>query len=165
MLLTPDAERIDVQHDPHASPTGPAERRLAIVFAHGFCGSWRNPKMRMHTPAMRRVHHAILHPLGRVVSRTVLRTRIASEGWQPPPEPPIDVVSRISPTPLLVVHGLADRYLPSEHGEALHAAARDPKELWLVEGFGHAERGATPALADRLARWILAQVDEPSMAG
>ena len=54
------------------------------------------------------------------------------------------MAARISPVPLLIVHGDRDHYFPVEHAEALYAAAREPKELWLVEGFGHAESAATP---------------------
>jgi pimeloyl-ACP methyl ester carboxylesterase len=250
MLLTADGERLDAAHHPQARTGAGPERELAVVLAHGFCGSWRNAKMatlaravtphagvlsfdfRGHgrssgvstvgdfevldldavvrwarlqgyakvatvgwsmggsivvrhaglhggvdavvsvsapsrwfyrdTAAMRRVHLAIEYPVGRVVARTLLRTRIASSGWEPPPEPPMAVAPRIAPTPLLVVHGLADRYLPHEHGQALYDAAGEPRELWLVEGLGHAERGATPALVDRIVRWVRARVKDPS---
>jgi len=36
----------------------------------------------------------------------------------------------------------------------LYAAAREPKELWLLEGFGHAETAATPELLDRIGRHL-----------
>jgi pimeloyl-ACP methyl ester carboxylesterase len=106
------------------------------------------------TAAMRRVHWAIETRLGRLVARHALRTRISSEGWDVVPEAPLDVVGRISPIPLLLVHGDADHYFPVEHPEALFAAANEPKELWLVEGFGHAESAATPELLDRLGRHL-----------
>jgi fermentation-respiration switch protein FrsA (DUF1100 family) len=48
------------------------------------------------------------------------------------------------------VHGDSDHYFPVEHPEALYAAANEPKELWLLEGFGHAEQAATPELLDRI---------------
>lgn len=47
------------------------------------------------------------------------------------------VVDRISPTPLIVVHGLADRGVRPYHGEWLYQAAREPKDFWRVEGAGH----------------------------
>jgi pimeloyl-ACP methyl ester carboxylesterase len=110
------------------------------------------------TAAMRRVHWAIETRVGRFVARHALRTRISSDGWDVVPEAPLDVVGRIAPIPLLLVHGDADHYFPVEHPEALFAAARDPKELWLVEGFGHAESAATPELLDRLGRHLPALV-------
>ncbi|MGH3274649.1 MAG: hypothetical protein ACRDNZ_10085, partial [Streptosporangiaceae bacterium] len=48
--------------------------------------------------------------------------------------------------------------LPVDHAEGLYEAARDPKELWVIPGFGHAESGAEPALMDRIGRWLLAAV-------
>ena len=39
--------------------------------------------------------------------------------------------------PLLVIHGAADRLIPTEYGKALFAAANEPKEISIVEGFGH----------------------------
>jgi pimeloyl-ACP methyl ester carboxylesterase len=104
------------------------------------------------TKPMKRVHWAIETRLGRLVARRALRTRISSVGWDvdSPPESPVEVVPRISPTPLLFVHGDRDHYFPVEHPEALFEAANEPKELWLVEGFGHAESAATPELLDRI---------------
>lgn len=110
------------------------------------------------TAPMRRVHWAIETRLGRLVARHALRTRISSVGWDVVPEAPIDVVAQISPIPLLLVHGDADHYFPVEHPEALFAAAREPKELWLVEGFGHAESGATPDLLARIGAHLPALV-------
>jgi pimeloyl-ACP methyl ester carboxylesterase len=108
------------------------------------------------TAAMRRVHWVVEKPVGRIVSRYALRTRIISQGWDPVPEAPHEVVARIAPVPLLVVHGDADRYFPTEHAEQLYHAAAEPKELWLEPGFGHAENAASPELLHRIARWITA---------
>jgi fermentation-respiration switch protein FrsA (DUF1100 family) len=106
------------------------------------------------TVPMRRVHWVIERRLGRMVSRMALRTRISPAGWDPVPEPPYEVVGRISPIPLLVVHGDADHYIPVEHAEKLYAAAGQPKELWIEPGFGHAENAMSADLLDRLATWI-----------
>lgn len=110
------------------------------------------------TPPMRRVHLAVETHAGRAVARWWLRTRIAEDGWDPVPEPPTQAAARIAPTPLLVVHGDADPYFPVAHAEAVHAAAREPKELWIEPGFGHAEGAADPELVDRIARWALERV-------
>lgn len=50
---------------------------------------------------------------------------------------PLEAIARISPVPVLVIQGTADVVVPPHHGEALHAAARAPKELWLLEGMEH----------------------------
>lgn len=107
------------------------------------------------TTPMRRVHWVIERRTGRLFSRVVLRTRIAADGWNPVPPAPHEVVEKISPTPLLVVHGDADAYFPVEHAHQLFDAAREPKELWLEPGFGHAENAASDDLLQRIARWLL----------
>ena len=113
------------------------------------------------TVPMRRVHWVIERRLGRLVSRMALRTRIAPAGWDPVPEPPHEVVGRISPVPLLVLHGDADHYIPLEHAEKLYAAAGEPKELWIEPGFGHAENAMSGELLDRLAAWLAQAAGSP----
>lgn len=61
--------------------------------------------------------------------------------------------------PLLVVHGEDDHLFPLDGARALHAAAGEPRTLWVEPpGFGHAEDGVTPAFADRLAEAVAAVV-------
>jgi fermentation-respiration switch protein FrsA (DUF1100 family) len=50
---------------------------------------------------------------------------------------PMDVIGRISPRPILIIHGLADYIVPVENSRRNFRAAREPKELWLVPGAGH----------------------------
>jgi fermentation-respiration switch protein FrsA (DUF1100 family) len=71
------------------------------------------------------------------------------------PEAPHEVAARIAPVPLLIVHGDADAFFPTEHGLQLYDAAREPKELWIETGFGHAEVAATPDLIDRIGAWAV----------
>ena len=62
-------------------------------------------------------------------------------GVHPRDASPIDVVADIAPRPLLLIYG--EHEPPS--GDALYEAARDPKELWIVEGANHGGyRGAAP---------------------
>jgi fermentation-respiration switch protein FrsA (DUF1100 family) len=107
------------------------------------------------TPAMRRVHWVVERPAGRLVGRLALRTRISSGRWDPVPEQPTTAAARISPTPLLVVHGDRDRYFPLGHAHALFEAAREPKDLWIEPGFGHAETGVRPVLVRRIGAWLV----------
>ncbi len=113
------------------------------------------------TVPMRRVHWVVERRLGRLVGRVALGTRIAPDGWHPIPEPPDRVVGQIAPVPLLVVHGDADRYFPVEHGQALYAAANQPKELWIEPGYGHAENAAPDELLRRLGAWITGRAGPP----
>ena len=105
------------------------------------------------TYPMRRVHWAVERRLGRIITRMWLNTRISPGRWDPVPMPPAEAAARIAPTPFLVVHGDRDPYFPVEHAHQLYEAAREPKELWVVPGFGHAESGSNDALLDRIAAW------------
>ncbi len=110
------------------------------------------------TLAMRKVHWAVEHRLGRMVASRFLHTRISDGRWDPVPVPPADAAAKIAPTPLLIVHGDRDEFFPADHAEQLFEAANQPKELWIVPGFGHAETGAKPALLDRIASWAVTAV-------
>lgn len=105
------------------------------------------------TPSMRRVHWAVEHKAGRVVTRWFFKTRILRGHWDPVPLAPADAAALISPVPLLIVHGDRDHYFPPDHAEQLYEAARQPKELWIVPGLGHAESAITPAVLDKIAAW------------
>jgi len=50
---------------------------------------------------------------------------------------PIDDVARISPRPILFIHGGQDDVTPVSHAFRLYEAAREPKELWIVDGAAH----------------------------
>jgi pimeloyl-ACP methyl ester carboxylesterase len=108
------------------------------------------------TKAMKRVHWMIGSRVGRVIAHRALKTRITAAGWDSDalPESPVEVIGRIAPTPVLIVHGDSDHYFPLEHPEALYAAAHDPKELWIESGFAHAESGASAELLDRIGRHL-----------
>src|SRR5262249_15844361 len=85
---------------------------------------------------------------------TWLKTRVSPAGWNPVPVPPAEAAAQIAPTPFLVVHGDQDVYFPVDHAHQLYEAAGDPKDLWIVPGFGHAERGVDKRLPDRIGRRV-----------
>jgi pimeloyl-ACP methyl ester carboxylesterase len=105
------------------------------------------------TQAMRMVHWAVENRLGRLVAKAFLHTRITNGRWDPVPVPPADAAARIAPTPVLIVHGDKDQFFPVDHAEQLFEAAHQPKELWIVPGYGHAETAAPRELIDRIGRW------------
>ena len=51
---------------------------------------------------------------------------------------PADDAARLSPRPLLLIHGALDTHTPPSQSEELYAAAHEPKQLWIVPGAGHA---------------------------
>jgi pimeloyl-ACP methyl ester carboxylesterase len=73
--------------------------------------------------------------------------------WEAP-ESPEDVIAKIAPTPVVIVHGSNDHLFGVDHAMRLYEAAGEPKRLLLGTRFGHAEDGLTPAFAARLARVI-----------
>ena len=109
------------------------------------------------TVPMRRLHWVVMRPMGRVVGRVGLRTRIDPHEWRTVPLPPVDAAARLASLgiPLLVVHGDRDPYFPLDHPRSLHeAAGPDHSELWIEPGFGHAENSATEELVERLGEWL-----------
>ncbi|WP_398863200.1 alpha/beta fold hydrolase [Streptomyces sp. C11-1] len=109
------------------------------------------------TAPMRRLHWVVTRPSGRLVGRYGLRTRIATEEWNPVPLSPVQSVPLIAPAPLLLVHGDRDPYFPLDHPRMLaDAAGAGGAELWLERGMGHAENAADDALLTRIADWAVA---------
>src|SRR5664279_923155 len=107
------------------------------------------------TRAMRVVHWLCLTRSGRLVCRIVRRTRLSPAGWVEVPQSPADVVGRISPASLLIVHGDADHYFPIRHVEVLAAAAPDAT-VWVEPGMAHGETATTAELVERIAAWARA---------
>ena len=50
---------------------------------------------------------------------------------------PEEVIEKISPTPLLVIHGDNDRIIPIRHGKKIFDLAGEPKWFWQVKGGRH----------------------------
>lgn len=50
---------------------------------------------------------------------------------------PLPLVNKISPIPLLIIHGDKDPVVSLAHGQALFAAAAQPKEMWVVANGAH----------------------------
>jgi fermentation-respiration switch protein FrsA (DUF1100 family) len=55
---------------------------------------------------------------------------------------------------VLLVHGTRDPLVDPSNSQALYAAAGEPKELWLVDGGGHAD--AQEVLPEEYQRRVLA---------
>ena len=70
---------------------------------------------------------------------------------------PLDYINKITPRPLLLVHGDQDDVVPLAHAEALYQKAGEPKQLLILPGAGHRlrqdERAVTAAL-----EWLKKQV-------
>ena len=69
-------------------------------------------------------------------------------------QPPVDVVERIAPRPLLLVHGTADTIVRPAHSERLFERAGAGRDLWLAPGAEH--NGAFTANPDEYATRLAA---------
>jgi pimeloyl-ACP methyl ester carboxylesterase len=116
------------------------------------------------TRPMRWLHWAVETRTGRLVTRTVMHTRVHPAGWDPVPLGPAAAAAVIGEVPLLVLHGDSDRYFPVEHAHQLFEAATEPKELWIEPGYGHAESATGNGLVDRIAEWVV-KVAGPAPSG
>jgi uncharacterized protein len=69
---------------------------------------------------------------------------------------PVEAVARISPRPVLIIHGRRDRLTDIEDAHALYRACGDPKALWIVERAHHAEtrRAGIEAYDGRIIRFF-----------
>ena len=73
---------------------------------------------------------------------------------------PKKYVGDISPTPLLIIHGTNDEVVSYKHARKLFKKAKEPKQLWTVEGGGHiAALGShldeiAPRLHARFVEWV-----------
>lgn len=67
---------------------------------------------------------------------------------------PAGCAARITPRPLLVMHGTADELIPVEEAEIIYQAAGEPKELQLIAGADHRFSGHAGRLRASFYRWL-----------
>jgi len=82
---------------------------------------------------------------------------VSAKGWFSGFElvKPISYIARISPRPLLLVHGSQDETVEVSHAHRLYARAGEPKQLAIVEGAGHRLRHSEAAM-DIVIDWLKA---------
>jgi fermentation-respiration switch protein FrsA (DUF1100 family) len=67
---------------------------------------------------------------------------------------PLPDIAQVSPIPLLLIHGDRDKVVPLHHGQELFAAAKQPKEFWLVSGGGHIEAFMRKDFQEKLVQYL-----------
>lgn len=72
-----------------------------------------------------------------ILTLLILRWRVGEKGVDT--YSPIRFVGRIAPRPLFVIGGEKDSLMPEEDVRRLYAAAKDPKQLWIVPEARHAK--------------------------
>lgn len=75
---------------------------------------------------------------------------------------PIRYIAKISPRPILLIHGTADEIVPFKMSLKLFAQAKDPKEFWEVKGAKHLhiKRNEGKKYEEKLAQFF-SQVTNP----
>jgi dipeptidyl aminopeptidase/acylaminoacyl peptidase len=66
---------------------------------------------------------------------------------------PIRWVDRVSPRPILLIHGEDDELVPPKHAQQLFAKAGDPKELIWIPGGPHRLR-KVPEVIEQILSWL-----------
>ena len=97
--------------------------------------------------------------LGRLVRSERGRRLLARHGtrvdpYAPVSAAPIELAPRIATTPVAIVHGGRDRYVPLSDARALHDRLGSPRRLVILPDFGHGEAGFSRDFADVLERLI-----------
>lgn len=70
---------------------------------------------------------------------------------------PLEAIGKISPTPVLTIHGLADTTIPPHHTEALYEAAGEPREKWLLPDAAHIQSTRSAETRTRLVDYLAAR--------
>lgn len=114
---------------------------------------------------MKIMHVGVATTWGRWLIRERLGVRLSTNTWpdehapnryEVQPIDPADSAGAWSPNPLLVVHGMADDYFPTEHAHRIvnSTGPAESTTLWLREDMLHAESGTTQPLVDDICQWI-----------
>lgn len=113
--------------------------------------AWWNWRDTAHPKVRGWMDRRIVHKRGRLLLR-LWGSRLPDE-WTEPASPE-DVIEKISPVPVLLVHGDRDGLFSVTHAERLYELAGEPKRLLLGHGGRHAEDLIQPGFAELLARNI-----------
>jgi uncharacterized protein len=88
--------------------------------------------------SVERVTRRFWSPFASLASRRVRRLGERLIGAPLASVAPVEAIARISPRPVLIIHGMRDRLTDVEDAHALYRACGEPKELWIIEQAGHA---------------------------
>ena len=71
-------------------------------------------------------------------------------------------IGRVSPVPVLILHGLDDPIVPTHHGRMLFTAAREPKQLWLTATPGHIQSFADEKVRQAVLQYLDQHLKSPA---
>jgi len=72
---------------------------------------------------------------------------------------PGEDIHQVSPIPVLLIHCLQDSIVSYQHSERLYEAAKEPKQLWLIDGCSHVEvfteAQSNPGYRQKLVQFLM----------
>ena len=90
-------------------------------------------------------------PFSKQIVRRSFATRMAQTRFAFAPR---DYIARISPRPLLILHGEFDPLIPTSHARELHARAGEPKQLSILKRGGHDLENLNARTQGRILQWL-----------
>jgi uncharacterized protein len=74
---------------------------------------------------------------------------------------PEKAIGKLSPIPVLIIHGEQDSIVPPHHAQRLYEAAREPRQHWIVPGAEHIQSMTMKEWQDRLEGYLRDVVERP----
>ena len=110
---------------------------------------------RMDGPIRKRLETLFGAPMGRALAPATLSVGERLLGTSALRIAPEEVMAKIAPRRVLLIHGTQDALITVSHAHRLHAAAGENTQLWLVEGAGHTQSVRTaPDYAERVVAFL-----------
>ena len=165
-------------HDTVRMPSSKLKEALAAILQReGYIEGWSaadDPTLAgvvtVSTPADWRLHRSpgtllltgmIRTRPGRAFAARLFRVRLSPQ-WTNP-ESPRTLAGRVA-SPLAVVHGERDRFIPAREAAGLFSASGGERRLFLVPRMGHAFHPAAVPVIGEAVDWALAAAPVPSPA-
>jgi fermentation-respiration switch protein FrsA (DUF1100 family) len=73
---------------------------------------------------------------------------------------PIRWIRKVSPVPVLILHGSRDPVVPAHHGRMLYDAAGEPREYWETPAPGHVRSFSDAGVREKLVRYLFARLEK-----
>jgi len=73
---------------------------------------------------------------------------------------PIRWIKKVSPVPLLIIHGEQDPVVPIHHGQMLYEEALQPKRFWMFSTPGHVISFADEWVREELVRYLTMKLEK-----
>ncbi len=74
---------------------------------------------------------------------------------------PVRWIKKVSPVPILILHGQQDDIVPVRHGSILFGAAPEPKQFWLTTMPGHVQSLSDDGVRERFLEFVDAALRQP----